>query len=188
MTSTTIALLAALISPLLIFIFIYNSLIASRNRVEEAFSGIDVQLKKRYDLIPNLISTVKQYMEHEQQVLTEITELRSKAVNGDLSTKEEFQLNNELSDKLKGLNVVVEAYPDLKADESFDNLQRSLNEVESQISAARRTYNANVRAYNNKVEQFPSSLVASMKGFDRHEFFRAAKKERENVDVDNLFE
>ncbi|MFW6287973.1 MAG: LemA family protein [bacterium] len=182
--STIIALIAVVIFPFLIYIIIYNSLISSRNHVEEAFSGIDVQLKKRYDLIPNLVNTVKGYMKHEEKVLTEITRLRSRAVNENLSTEEKAHLNNLLSNRLQALNVVVEDYPDLKADKAFDNLQRSLNEVESQISAARRTYNANVRIYNNKIGQFPSNIVASSRGFVRQEFFQAPEEARDNVNVD----
>ena len=180
-------ILIVILLPILIFIGIYNGLINSRNRVEEAFSGIDVQLKKRYDLIPNLVSTVKQYMKHEEKILTEITSLRSRAVSGDLTTEGKVQLNNELTDRLNALNVVVENYPELKADQSFDNLQRALNEIESQISASRRTYNAYVREFNNKVEQFPSNIVANMKGFQKYEFFKAQEEEKKNIAVGDLF-
>ena len=177
---------------IIVFIFIvligiHNDLISSRDKVAEALSGIDVQLKKRYDLIPNLISTAKNYMKHEENILLEITSLRTKAVNNDLSQKEELDLNNQLSKKLQSLNVMVENYPELKADTSFDNVQRSLNEVESQISAARRAYNANVRQYNSKLEHFPSSIIANFKGLKKYNFFTIESHEKENIDVDELF-
>lgn len=182
-----IFILIVLLIPIFIFIGIYNGLIGSKNRVEEAFSGIDVQLKKRYDLIPNLVSTVKQYMKHEEKILTEITMLRSKAIGDDLSTEEKVHLNNELSTRLNALNVVVENYPELKANQGFENLQRSLNEIESQISASRRTYNASVREFNNKVEQFPSNIVANMKGFQKYEFYKALEEEKKRIDVEDFF-
>ena len=178
------------IIPLFLIIYIisiYNSLIIQRNKVKEAFSGIDVQLKKRYDLIPNLVRTVKQYMEHEKEVLTEVTRLRNKAVNENLSSQEEFNINELLSQKLVSINMVVENYPELKADESFEHLQRSLNEIESQLSAARRAYNANVRKYNNLIETFPSRIIANKKGFTKFDYFETDKSENDFKNVKEYF-
>jgi len=172
---------------LLFLVIIYNSLINSKNQVENAFGGIDVQLKKRYDLIPNLISSVKTYMKHEADTLTEITELRAKAVSGNLNDDEKIELDNSISSKLGGIMVAVENYPDLKSSDNFIQLQRSLNEVEEQISASRRTYNAQVTEYNNKVEMFPSNFIASLMNYKRKNVFEIPQDNRENVNVDKLF-
>jgi len=123
---------------LLICIIIYNSLVGKKNQVLNVFATIDALLKKRYDLIPNLIATVKTYMQHERETLTEITELRAKAVSGQISDDEKVALDNKLSQMLGGIMVAVENYPDLKANQNFLQLQGSLNEIEEQISAARR--------------------------------------------------
>src|SRR5262245_37860666 len=150
---------------IIIVIGIYNNLVGSRNNVENAFSSIDVMLKKRYDLIPNLLETVKAYMKHEKDTLTNIAELRAKAVSGNLSTDEKVHVENQLSGAMKGLMVAVENYPDLKASSQFTMLQRSWNEAEEQISAARRSYNAAVTSFNNSVEKFPSNILAGIFGF-----------------------
>ena len=183
-------MLIALIIIGIIFLFLiitYNSLINKKNQVENAFGGMDVQLKKRYDLIPNLISSVKTYMKHEAGTLTEITELRSKAMSGDLSDEDRIDIDNTITSKLGGIMVAVENYPDLKASDNFIQLQRSLNEIEEQISASRRTYNAQVTEYNNKVEMFPSNFIASMMGYGRKNVFEIPDIQRENVNVGNLF-
>ena len=165
----------------------YNSLINQKNQVENAFGGMDAQLKKRYDLIPNLVSSVKSYMEHEAGTLTQITELRAKAISGDISNDEKVKLDNIITSKLGGIMVAVENYPDLKASENFNQLQRSLNEVEEQISASRRSYNAAVTDYNNGVEMFPTNLIAGMMSFKRKNVFEIPDVQRENVDVEDLF-
>jgi LemA protein len=167
---------------------IYNSLIGKKNQVTNVFGTMDALLKKRYDLIPNLVSTIKQYMEHERETLTEITALRARAVSGKLSDDEQVDLDNQLSGMLGGIMVAVENYPDLKANENFMQLQRSLNEIEEQISAARRAYNATVTDYNNACEMFPTNVFAGMMGFKLKRVFEITEKERENVDVGNLFE
>lgn len=168
-------------------VMLYNSLVGKKNQVEMAFSGMDVQLKKRYDLIPNLVNTVKQYMQHEQNILTEVTELRSRAASGTLSPDEAVEVDNRISRAIGGIMVAVENYPDLKANENFMQLQRSLNEVESQISAARRSYNSSVTIYNNAVEMFPSSVLAGMMNYRRKQVFEVTEAERQNVNVGNLF-
>ena len=172
---------------LLICIIIYNSLVGKKNQVLNVFATIDALLKKRYDLIPNLIATVKTYMQHERETLTEITELRAKAVSGQISDDEKVALDNKLSQMLGGIMVAVENYPDLKANQNFLQLQGSLNEIEEQISAARRAYNAAVTDYNNALEMFPTNLVASLMHYERKQLFEISEKERQNVNVGELF-
>ncbi|HKL72533.1 MAG TPA: LemA family protein [Marinilabiliaceae bacterium] len=171
----------------LIAIVLYNGLIRKKNEVDNAFGGIDVQLKKRYDLIPNLVATVQQYATHEKELLQKVTELRAQTLSGKLSNNEKVVLDNQMSGALRNLMVSVENYPDLKANENFLNLQRSLNEVESQISAARRAYNAAVTSFNNGIETFPGNLMAGMMGLSRKQVFETPVTERENVNVKNLF-
>jgi len=176
------------IGVLLLFLFLmYNSLVGKKNQVENAFASIDTLLKKRYDLIPNLVAAVKQYMQHEAGTLTEITELRAKAMSGGISSDEAVALNNKIGKALGGIMVAVENYPDLKASENFQQLQRSLNEVEEQISAARRAFNSSVTDYNNSVEMVPTNMVASMMGYRRRQVFEIPDEERKNVDVGALF-
>ncbi len=168
-------------------ISIYNGLIKRKNEVDNAFSGMDVQLKKRYDLIPNLVSTVKGYMKHEKEILTKLTELRTSTNNKKLSTAQKIDLDNKVSQEIGRISIAVENYPDLKASESFLNLQRSLNEVESQISAARRTYNAVITEYNNGISVFPQVIIAKMLRMTPKNVFTIDNKQRKNIDSDNLF-
>lgn len=168
-------------------ILLYNGLIRKKNEVDNAFGGIDVQLKKRYDVIPNLVATVQQYATHEKELLQKVTELRTQALSGNLSNNEKVVLDNEMSGALRNLMVSVENYPNLKANENFLNLQRNLNEVESQISAARRAYNAAVTNFNNGIETFPGNLMAGMMGLSRKVVFEIPDTERENVNVKDLF-
>jgi LemA protein len=165
----------------------YNGLINKKNKVEYAFSSIDVMLKKRRDLIPNLVSSVKQYMTHERELLERITEARAGLMKDGISDKERFNMENQISSMLGQIKVAVENYPDLKANQNVMQLQASLNEVEEQISAARRAYNASVLDINNGIEMFPSSIIAGMMKMERRESFEIPPEERENVDVGNLF-
>ncbi|MEM6720471.1 MAG: LemA family protein [Bacteroidota bacterium] len=165
----------------------YNSLIGRRNQVQNAESSVDVMLKKRYDLIPNLVETVKQYANHEKDLLENISALRSKLISQPLDKSQKNALENELSQGLRQLNINVENYPDLKANENFLNLQYNLNEIESQISASRRAYNAAVLDYHNGLDKFPSNIIAGFFNFKREEFFDIAPSERENPSVKNLF-
>jgi len=171
----------------IVAIGLYNSLIGKKNQVENAMGGIDVQLKKRHDLIPNLVATVQQYMEHERSLLEKITELRTRALSGSVPEGERLQIETALSGALRSLMVSVENYPNLKANENFLHLQASLNEIEEQISAARRTYNASVTDFNNAIEMFPSNLVAGMMGLSRRMVFLAEESERQTPDVGQLF-
>jgi len=169
-------------------IFIYNSLISKKNQVKNVFGTIDALLKKRYDLLPNLVATVKAYMQHEKDLLREITEMRAKAVSGRMSDDEQVVLDNKLSKMLGSIMVAVENYPDLKANENFMQLQRTMNELEEQISAARRAYNAAVTNFNNAVEMFPTNLAASAMGYKTKNVFEISPEQRENVDADKIFE
>jgi LemA protein len=187
MNTTLIVIIAVILVFALIIISLYNGLIRKKNEVTNAFGGMDVQLKKRYDLIPNLIETVKQYMTHERELLTQVTELRTKATSGSLSDNEKVQVDNEISQAVKGIMVAVENYPDLKANENFLNLQRTMNEVESQISAARRAYNAAVTDFNNGVQTFLSNIMAGMMGLTVKAVFEISETERENIDAKSLF-
>ena len=187
MNTTLIIVIAVVVVLALIVISLYNGLIRKKNEVVNAFGGMDVQLKKRYDLIPNLIETVKQYMTHERELLTQVTELRTKATSGTLSDDEKVNLDNEISQVVKGIMVAVENYPDLKANDNFLNLQRTMNEVESQISAARRAYNAAVTDFNNGVQTFPSNIMAGMMGLTIKAVFEIPEVERENIDAKALF-
>jgi len=172
---------------ILIIVLMYNGLIHKKNEVDNAFGGMDVQLKKRYDLIPNLVSTVKQYASHEKDLLEKVTQLRAKVTDGQMSTDEKVALDNEISQTIGGIMVAVENYPDLKASENFLNLQRTLNEVESQISASRRAFNATITDYNNAIESFPKNIMAGMMSLKRKEVFVVHEMERQNVDVSKLF-
>jgi len=179
--------IGVLIFIAVIIAVMYNSLINQKNQVENAFGGMDAQLKKRYDLIPNLVSSVKSYMEHEAGTLTQITELRAQAMSGDISNDEKVKLDNMITSKLGGIMVAVENYPDLKASENFNQLQRSLNEVEEQISASRRAYNATVTSYNNSVEMFPTNILAGMMKMEHKDVFEIPDAERQNVNVGDMF-
>ncbi len=168
-------------------ITIYNSVVGCRNAVGNAESSIDVMLKKRTDLIPNLVASVKQYMQHEAGLLEKITSLRATALNPNASMNERIGAESQLSGALGQLRVAVENYPDLKANQNFLQLQGSLNETEEQISAARRAFNAAILNYNNCLDQFPYNIVASMLGFQRRDFFEIAESERKTPDIKQLF-
>ncbi|QQG49906.1 MAG: LemA family protein [Candidatus Berkelbacteria bacterium] len=164
------------------FIATYNSLITLKNRVQEAWSDIDVQLKRRYDLIPNLIEAVKGYVKQEKDVLTQVTEARTTAMSAK-SPHDKAQAENMLSETLKSLFAVSEAYPDLKSSQNFLSLQTELTDTEDKIQASRRFYNANVRDLNTKIETFPTNMIAGMVGAQKREFFEAAAGEKEPVKV-----
>lgn len=180
----TISIIAIIVISL---ISIYNGLIRRRNEVENAFGGMDAQLKKRYDLIPNLISSVKQYVNHERETLNNLTSLRTSALNSGLTMNEKVDIDNKISDGIKRIFLSVENYPDLKASETFVHLQKSLVEIESQISAARRTFNAVVTDYNNGIQEFPNSILANKMNMAKKAVFEIPKVERENFDIDKMF-
>lgn len=163
-------------------IAMYNGLIRLKNRVDEAWSDIDVQLKRRYDLIPNLVNTVKGYAAHEKEVFEKVTEARARAM-GAGSAADKAEAENMLSNTLKSLFAVAEAYPDLKANQNFLELQRELTDTEDKIQAARRFYNGNVRDFNTKIQVFPTNIFAGMLNFTKRDFFQAEASEKEVVNV-----
>ena len=180
-------LIAVIVLAAIAVVFVYNGLVRLKNRVDEAFSDIDVQLKRRYDLIPNLIETVKGYMTHERETLESVVNARAKAMqahDGDgKSLKEQAEAENQLSATLKSIFALSENYPDLKASTNFAKLQDELADTENKIQASRRFYNGNVRDFNTKIQIFPNNIIAGMLNFTRYEFFEASEGERQNVQV-----
>lgn len=170
----------------LIVISMYNSLVRKKNQVENAFSTIDVMLKQRFDLIPNLVSSVQQYAKHEAETFSAITELRNKPYSS-LTESEKADFDKDFSKIRTQFFAVAEGYPELKASGNFLQLQRSLNETEEQLAAARRTFNASVTDYNNAVQSFPINLLAGMFGFTRKEVLTIPEAERATPNVKNLF-
>ncbi len=175
--STIIIILAVIFIILLYIIGMYNGLITLRNRVKEAWSDIDVQLKRRYDLIPNLIETVKGYATHEKETFDKVVEARSKAMSA-TGLKEKGEAENALSGTLKSLFALSESYPELKASVNFLELQKELTDTEDKIQASRRFYNGNVLDFNTKLETFPSNIIAQMFGFKVSEFFAVEEGEK----------
>ncbi|MFP4403792.1 MAG: LemA family protein, partial [Nanoarchaeota archaeon] len=173
MDNLIIYIVCSIILIFLIYIFIYNKFISIRQYVFSSWSGIDVQLKRRTELIPNLVNTVKGYAVHEKKLLEEITNIRSKLVKSDDDdVLENSKLNHELTKELKNLFMVAENYPDLKANKNFLKLQTELTKTENQIAAQRRIYNSNVMIYNTKVESFPSFIIAKIHNFKKFNFFK----------------
>lgn len=168
---------------LLIIVGIYNGLISKRNRVQDAWAQIDVQLKRRYDLIPNLIETVKGYAKYERGTLTQVTKLRSAIITG--TPQQKADANNQLSAAFKSIFAVAESYPDLKASQNFRDLQSSIQDTEDKISFVRTSYNDYVLDYNNALQQFPSSIFANAFHFVKYDFFQTqSDAERQPVKVD----
>jgi len=161
-------------------VIVYNGLIKSRNRVDEAWSDIDVQLKRRYDLIPNLIETVKAYASHEKEVFQKVTEARAQAMQAK-NLDEKGKAENTLSQTLKSLFAVAENYPDLKASTNFLQLQDELSDTENKIQASRRFYNGNVRDFNTKIQMFPTNMIATMLGFKAYEFFQIENEQEKEA-------
>lgn len=160
----------------------YNSLVTLRNRVREAWSQIDVQLKRRSSLIPNLVEAVKGYAKHEKSVFEEVTKARS-AMMGAKNPGQAAAANDMLTGALKSLFAVAEAYPELKASENFKELQEEISDTETKVAASRQFYNTNVLDLNNSIEMFPSSLIASMFGFTKEEFFKASEEDKKDIEV-----
>jgi len=165
--------------PLLIVAIMYNGFVSRRNAMRHAFSSIDVQLKKRWELIPNLVETVKKYASHEKETMEAVVQAR----NARSDSKERFDSEAKISQGVGRLFAIAEDYPDLKAGDQFLNLQRNLTEIESQISASRRAYNAAVTDWNEGVEAFPGNILAGMFNFERADWFEARTQERDRVDV-----
>ncbi len=183
MFTPTYISLGLVVLVLAILVFIYNSLVSKRNRIEEAWSDIEVQMKRRFDLIPNVIETVKGYAAHERGVLENVTKARTEAM-GASTPEEHSRAENMLSSTLKTLFAVAESYPDLKANVNFLDLQRELADTENKVQAARRFYNTNVRDYNTMLQSFPTNLIGGMFGFVGREFFdREEEAAREPIKV-----
>ncbi|HVO86713.1 MAG TPA: LemA family protein [Candidatus Binatia bacterium] len=166
----TLIIVGVIVVILLLLVFIYNGLIRGKNRVDEAWSDISVQLKRRYDLIPNLVSTVQGYAAHEKTVFEEVTEARAQALSAQ-TVPEAAKADNQFQAALKSLFAVAEAYPDLKANQGFQQLQAELVDTEDKIQAARRFYNGAARDFNIKIQSFPTNIFAGMLGFKSRDFF-----------------
>lgn len=182
MTIVIIVVVAILVIAVLYFIGKRNSIIAARNRVDESWSGIDVQLKRRHDLVPNLVETVKGYAEHESTVFEKATKARAEAMAAG-SVGDTAKAESKLSGALTELRAVAENYPTLRATENFQQLSRQLSELEDEIQAARRIYNSNVQSYNTDIQQFPGSIIANQSGFTSREYFEIDTADREPVSV-----
>ncbi|MDR0385825.1 MAG: LemA family protein [Prevotellaceae bacterium] len=187
MNSGLIILLVTVGILVIVYIFIYNGLVSRKNQVEYADGAVNTMFKNRYDLIPNLVATVKQYMQHEKGLLEQLTRLRSGFAGKHLDTEQINEWEQQYGKAIKAFNLTVESYPDLKAGEQFSRLQASLNECEAQLAAARRTYNAAVMEYNNALEMFPSNIVASMMHYKRKKMIEASQQEQKTPDVNSLF-
>ncbi|MDP3987740.1 MAG: LemA family protein [Candidatus Levybacteria bacterium] len=180
--SPTIILIGLVVLVLLYVWSVYNGLASAKVRIKEALSGIDVQLKRRVDLIPNLIETVKGYAKHEKSVFEDVTKARSMLMKAE-SPKEKAQANNALSDTLKSLFAISENYPNLKASDNFLKLQEELSDTENKIAYSRQFYNTNVRDYNTTLVKFPSGAIGKMFGFKEEEFFETEEGEKKPVKV-----
>jgi LemA protein len=168
-------ILVVVVVLIVVVVAMYNGLVRDRNRVDNSWAQVDVQLKRRYDLIPNLVETVKGYASHEQQTFERVTEARSAAQSAQ-GPAEQAEAENFLTSALRQLFAVAEAYPELRASENFQGLQAELSETENRIAVSRQIYNDTVLTYNNKVQQVPTNLVASAFGFDEREFFEVGEE------------
>jgi len=182
MDITTLIIIAVVVVAVLYVWSVYNGLATGKVRIKEAFSGIDVQLKRRVDLVPNLVETVKGYAKHEKDLLEKVTEARTSLMKA-TTPHDKAQSDNMLSGALKSLFAVSENYPDLKASQNFLNLQEELSDIEAKVAYARQFYNTNVRDYNATLANFPSGAIGRSFGFKEQEFFEAEEAERKNVKV-----
>lgn len=180
----TIIIIALIAIIVIYFLFTFNKLIRLNNNVKEAFATMDVYLKKRWDLIPNVVETVKGYAKHEKDTLKEIVNLRNNVDYDKLSDNDKISKNSELSKGITKLMALAEAYPDLKANENFLSLNNELSSIEDEIAQSRKYYNAVVRDFNNKVEMIPSNIVAKIMNYKSKQMFVADEKERASVKVD----
>ena len=182
--SIVVYVIIAIIILVAIYVFVtYNGLVQAKNIVKEAFSTMDIYLKKRWDLIPNLVEVVKGYMKHEESIIDSITEARQNLVNAS-SLDEKAEANNKLDSALNALMVIVENYPDLKASENFIQLQDELAGTENRIAVARKNYNDAVTSYNKAIQMFPGSIIAKMKKYEKVDYFEAAESKKEVPTVD----
>ena len=180
--SITFVLIGVAVVLLLYLVGTYNGFVILKTRIQEALSGIDVQLKRRADLIPNLVETVKGYAKHEKEVFENVTKARSALISAG-NLQEKAEANNQLTAALKSIFAVAEAYPELKANSNFQDLQRQLEDTEDKVAYSRQFYNANVLDINTKIQTFPSNMIANMFGFKQFEFFAATEEEKKKVEV-----
>ncbi|WP_268034831.1 LemA family protein [Algoriphagus sp. PAP.12] len=185
MNTSLMVFLAITALIVIIAVIINNKIIFKKNQVSQAYGSIEIYLKKRFDLVPNLAAMVKKYMAHEKEILLKITELRSQ-IEGATDQKEKIKASNQLTKMLGGLNINIENYPDLKADKQFHHLQYEVSEMEDQISAARRAYNAAVIQYNNQIQMFPSNLIAGLRKDEKSLFLEIPKSDQKEVNLDQL--
>ena len=178
---TTIVIIAVVVLLVFYVIGVYNNLVKLRNNRENAFANIDVQLKQRHDLIPQLVASVKGYAEHEKTTLEELTRARTAAM-GATTIDEKIQAENQLTAALNGLRVAVEAYPDLKANQNFLQLQNEISDIENKLAAVRRFFNSATRELNNAVQTFPSNIFAGMFGFQKEPMFEIPKEDRATIE------
>ena len=176
MTGTIVAIIVVILIAL---VWLYNNLIQKKNAIDNSFFSMDVMLKKRYDLIPQLVETVKGYMTHERETLIQLTELRQQVISNSIDTNSKVELDNKINAALNDIFVSFENYPQLKASENFLHLHRSMNETEEQLAASRRFYNAAVNDYHNAVEMFPSNIIASWMGLKHKSFFSIAEEHKQ---------
>lgn len=193
--STASVLLVFLLLLLLIAVILFfygvklnNKIVEKDNQVDQAKGSIETMLKKRHDLIPKIVESVKQYMGYEESTLKEVVELREDAGKQEGVDKERMKKEDRISKDLQQIQVKAEDYPDLKASENFQQLQKSLNEVEEQLSASRRFYNSAVKEYHDSIQMFPHSIIAGMRNFEEREYFEADEGEKEDVNVNQLFQ
>ena len=176
-------IIIAIVVILLLLVFsTYNSLVKLNNRVEEAFSTMDVYLKKRWDLIPNIVETIKGYVKHEQETLEEVINLRNNSYDK-MNADDKIAVNNKMSQEISKLMAIVESYPDLKASENFKDLSNQLTKVEEDIANARKYYNGTVRNFNDKVQMFPSNIIAKILGYKTKNMFEVSENEREIINI-----
>ncbi len=176
-------IMAVIILLIIYILFLYNSFVSLSNKEKEAFSTMDVYLKKRWDLIPNLVETVKGYAEHEKETFSEVTKLRNNNYE-EMSTDEKIAVNEKMTNNVDKIMALKESYPDLKANTNFKDLSEQLKKLEDDIANSRKYYNAVVRIYNNKVEMFPNNLVAKILGYKPKAMLEATSEERNNVKVE----
>ena len=176
-------IIIAIVIILILFVFItQNSLIKLDNKVEEAFSTMDIYLKKRWDLIPNLVETIKGYTKHESNTLESVINLRNNSYDS-ITSNDKVEVNNKLTTEINKIMVIIEKYPELKANDNFKDLTKQLTKIEEDIANARKYYNGTVRLYNNKVEMFPSNIIAKIFDYQTKKMFEITTTERENVNV-----
>ena len=175
-------LIGVIVILLIYFLITYNQFVSLKNNVEEAFSTMDVYLKKRWDLIPNIVETVKGYANHEKDTLNEIIKLRNNTYDN-MTTSDKLKTNHKVAQDISKIMLLAESYPDLKANQNFIDLSKQLTKVEEDIANARKYYNATIRIMNNKVQMFPSNIVAKVLGFKELKMFEASSEEKENIKI-----